>query len=245
MSSPIPPLSADEDGEVRYRRLDGTPAPRSASPGPTRAGTGERGVPTPAQCPVFIDGATYGIEVLYPFEAECQISLQDGVPHVTGNFATAPSKNIPWPPVRWVNPEHYSILTCLDLAPDPKYLLRVEPHPRYFNDRTGQAPAAVSGNLDAAHWPMYLFLTFKSPLSGQVHVLRRDDPLAQLICVPRNANYRLTEMSATEQTLREEFAKNIILNRSKIATRSWVSNLGHRFDNLYRLVKTASSKTEE
>jgi hypothetical protein len=232
-----------EEIEVYFRRLDGVPEPRRAGPGLSPASPeSSRSIPSPSQCPVFMDGATYGFELRYPFSNECRISLQNGTPHIECDFGEAPWNNIPWPPVRWVNPEHYSVMTCVDLAPPPGYILRVEPHSRYFNDRTGNVPAAVIGNIDAAHWPMYIFLTFKAPIADQVHVLRKGDPLAQMICVPRDARYHLIEMNAVAQNLREELARTLIQNRSELATRSWTSSLGHRFDNLYRLVKAAAEK---
>lgn len=224
--------------EVRYRRLAEAPAPRNAAAGPPLRG--QAGLPSPFQCPVFMDAAQYGVEVLYPYETECRISWKGAEPVVSGNFGAPPAESIPWPPVRWVNPEHYSLLTCVDLVPDAGHLLRIGPHPRYFNDRSGTVPAAVVGNLDSVHWPMFLFLTFKSPLEGQEHVLRFGDPLAQIVCVPNGVRYRLVEMSPMEQSMREQHAQDLMQARHKLATRSWVSELGHRFDNLYRLVKRST-----
>ena len=223
---------------MRFRLLDKGIAPRRtrlACPGWAGAAVRPKdgATPQPWHCAPFAEGAAYGYEICYPYDTECTVTLVDGKPCVAGEFAREIVRGTEWPPVISTNPGHYSFGALVDIEAGPGWLLRVEPHPRYFTDRLGEVAPAVIGNLDTAWWPMFMFLTFKAPLEGQTHRFRRGDPVAQVIAVPRRpADLRI--MSADEARQRERSAQGIMKERAAIATRSWTSEDGLAFDDVYR-----------
>ena len=89
---------------------------------------------------------------------------------------------------------HYSTASALDLLPPPGYALRLEPHPRFFTDQSGEVPLAVAGHLQR-FWPRQFFAMFKAPTAaGLVHVFRPGEPYGQMLVVPTDLQYRAEPM---------------------------------------------------
>ncbi|MCY1452622.1 hypothetical protein D9M71_695520 [compost metagenome] len=142
-----------------------------------------------------------------------------------------------WPPFQTTNPGHYSLISLIDLKVPDGFSLRLEPHPRFFNDRSGQVPAAVIGHVRSHWWPMFIFVTFKAPLEGECHVFRYGEPYAQAIVVPSQVEYGLQEMDQTEADEREKSAQALLKQRRISPKNQWTSPDGLQFDDLYRRLK--------
>src|SRR5690606_23982786 len=110
--------------------------------------------PQPWMCPPFVDGSTYGLELIYPFETECRITRKNNEVIFNGDF----SKESVWddsrqaippgsPPFLSFAPDHYGMTSSLDIMPPENYCFRIEPHPRFYTDQTGECPIAVAGNI--------------------------------------------------------------------------------------------------
>jgi hypothetical protein len=80
---------------------------------------------------------------------------------------------------------YYLFNTRLDLLPPPGYVLRTEPHPRFFTDETGTVPAALIGHVQNEWYPRLLYVVFPAPRPGQRHVFRKGEPFAQVLFVPQ------------------------------------------------------------
>lgn len=200
--------------------------------------------PQPWHCQPFVDGSTYGLELIYPFNSECIVKKINGEVKFLGNFK---GEN-PWnadedntPPFSTFAPNHYGFTSSLDIMPPIDYVSRIEPHPRFFTDTTGTVPIAVTGHIQH-WWPKIFFVAFKSPLEGQEHIFRKDEPYAQVIFLPRKADYQLQEMSPKEKTEREIMDRKIALHRDKIANHTWRDHLGNQFDDKYKQLSSLYAK---
>lgn len=223
---------------MRYRLLGKGLAPQKLKlEKPGWSGTNEPpmdgSMPQPWHCAPFVDGASYGFELLYPYDTECRVTTNGGRVLVDADFSSERVSGTVWPPLLSTNPGHYSFGSLVDIAVPDGWLLRVEPHPRYFTDTTGTVAAAVIGNLRTTWWPMFLFLTFKAPLLGQTHVFRRGDPVAQVLAVPRDS-LSLEPMDVSTAQERERYAQTLMNQRTALAKRRWCSADGLAFDDVYR-----------
>lgn len=240
-------MDSPDQIELAYRLLDKVHPPRrTLCRIPGWAGDAERradgSVPQPWHCIPFIEGATYGLEFVYPFESECRVSLRDGRVVFDGAFSAEQCHGSVWPPFQTTNPGHYSIATLVDLQVPEGFALRVEPHPRFFNDATGCVPAAVIGNVRTSWWPLYLFITFRAPRPGESHVFKKGEPYAQAIVVPCHQEYALRPMDAHEAAERETFAQRLLRSRRVAPRNQWVSPDGLRFDDLYRRLRSIAER---
>lgn len=190
--------------------------------------------PQPWHCLPFVEGSTYGLELLYGLDSECRVLWQNGTLAFDGAFETGRVPKTVWPPFLSTNPGHYSLGTLIDIKVPEGWVLRVEPHPRFFTDETGAVPAAVIGNLETSWWPMFFFVTFKSPAPGQVHTFKKGEPYAQVIPVPRRPAYTLAPMTESACRERENLAQRIMRSRSILSKRQWKSSDGLHFDDLYK-----------
>jgi len=229
---------------ISYRILDGGLAPRRITLSrPGWSGTADRRVDgstaQPWHCAPFTEGATYGVELLYPFETRCEVINKDGQPHFLGSFDNELRSTVVWPPFQSANPGHYSMATLLDLAAPHASSLRVEPHPRFFTDQSGEVPVAVIGNVQTHWWPLCLFVTFKSPRPGERHVFEKGMPYCQVIVVPNRRDESLRHMEPSECAEREMLAQAIMRNRARIRTNGWVSHDRLAFDDVYKQLRRA------
>ena len=224
--------------ELRYRSVYGSPAPRRIKlEVPGGAGVSKaHGDGAPAQpwhCQPFVEGATYGLELVYPYRSECRVHNEGGtlrfegglaeemkeagLPHPFGVFATA----------------HFGMATALDLLPPPGYALRLGPHPRYFTDHSGEVPLALPGHLQR-FWPQQFFAVFRAPPPGTLYVFRPGEAYAQLLVVPVAETYRVEPMEPEEAVDRARQDRQTTTLAYLLAKRLWLSEGGHWFDDKYK-----------
>ncbi|HET6248151.1 MAG TPA: tetratricopeptide repeat protein [Tepidisphaeraceae bacterium] len=198
--------------------------------------------PQPWHCPLFMEGCTHGVELLYQYEAECHVINENGKVRIEWDRAkepggmTGPSDfTIAIPPV------NYLFATSIDLQPPPGYVLRTEPHPRFFADTTGTVPAAVYGHVHGEWWPKKLFVVFKMPDPGQRHIFRKGDPYVHVLCIPED-EHEIQCMSSEEADARRQLEKNISLSKSLIAKNLWNSASGIEFNDHYKVLSRAFNR---
>ena len=197
-------------------------------------------------CMPFTEGAQYGIEIFYPYENELRVTTREGKLHLEADFGEAPDPTLQWPPFRDFGNVYYTYQLLLDLDPGDGYAIRTEPHPRFYSDRSGDAPIAVPA-LVRNWWPMLYFMVFKSPLEGQTHIFRPGEPMAQILILPETAEFDLREMTEEEQAERELRARRIHAARSTLtADTAWSSSTHTVFDGTYRhMLRAAKATTRE
>jgi hypothetical protein len=246
MSDLPPPRPLDVDDRstrpdpltLRYRTVYGAPPPRRIRldvpgwAGPSTA-HGEGAPAQPWHCQPFADGATYGLELIYPYPAECIVCNEGGTLSFRGPLgALMEEAGIPHP-FGVFAAGHYGMATALDLLPPPGYALRLEPHPRFFTDRTGEVPIAVPGHL-RRFWPRQFFAVFRAPEPGTSHVFRPGEPYAQLLVVPETESYEVIPMEPELDQDRARQDRQVTLYAFLLAKRLWRSDTGHLFDDKYK-----------
>ena len=191
-------------------------------------------------CLPFSESAQYGIELFYPYDNELHVSTKDGQLHLDGNFGAPPDGDLQWPPFRNFGDKFYTYQILLDLRPGSGFAIRTEPHPRFYTDRTDTVPIAVPA-LVRNWWPMMFFTVFKAPPEGGTHIFRPDEPFAQIIVIPEEANVVLSPMDEQECAERELQARRIHSSRDTLgAETKWVSRSKTLFDGTYRHILRAS-----
>jgi Flp pilus assembly protein TadD len=177
--------------------------------------------PQPWHCPLHVEGATHGVELLYQYEP--------GLPPGSSDFTLS----VPAPPV------NYLFATSIDLQPPPGYVLRTEPHPRFFADTTATVPAALYGHLHSEWWPKKIFIVFKIPEPGQTHIFRKGDPYVQILFIPADDTYELTAMTPEEADKRRKLEEDIKVSKSLLAKNVWHSAGGVEFNDHYKVLSRA------
>jgi hypothetical protein len=238
---------------LKYRTWFKGIAPRPiklALPGwagnPDERGDGARAQPW--HCLPFVEGSTYGLELVYPFDTECRISLADnGALNVEADFSREePAGMLAESPVSVFAPGHYGVATALDIQPPPGYVLRLEPHPRYFTDTTHTTPCCVPGHLQTEWWPKLFFAVFKNPPPGHTHVFRKGEPYAQLLVVPRRVSYDIAPMTP-EQAQARIGRDHAIMNLAEhYLENAWVDHARNPFNDKYKVLsRVFASEGEE
>ena len=193
-------------------------------------------------CLPFSESARYGIELFYPYENEVRVRMVDGKPTFEGDFGPAPDSDVQWPPFRDFGGIYYTYQVLLDLKVEPGYAFRTEPHPRFYTDPTDTTPIAVPA-LIRNWWPMMFFMVFKSPPEGREHVFRPDEPFAQILVLPEEADFDLEPMSEEEAAERELQSRRIHASRATLsADTQWTSATNIVFDGTYRHILGAASE---
>ena len=120
--------------------------------------------------------------------------------------------------------------------------IRTEPQPRFYTDRSDTVPVAVPA-LIRNWWPMVFFCVFKAPAEGRSHIFRPNEPFAQIIVIPEEANFALEPMSEDEAAERELRSRRIFANRPKLsAGTEWTSSTDTVFDGTYRHLHRAAKE---
>lgn len=244
-SLPAEPVAGDLDVDaqadalvLRYRSEYGAPPPRRIRlqiPGWGGVSTAhETGAPAqPWHCQPFVEGATHGFELIYPYRNECRVSVEDGrirfagpieeemgeagLPHPFGAFAAG----------------HYGMATALDLFPPPGYALRLGPHPRFFTETSGDVPLALPGHLQR-FWPRQFFAVFRAPPPGATHVFRPGEPYAQLLLVRPGESWRVQRMEPELAADRAAQDRQVTTLGYLLAKKIWRSDAGLWFDDKYK-----------
>jgi tetratricopeptide (TPR) repeat protein len=199
--------------------------------------------PQPWHCLPFIEGATYGLELVYPYETECRVVHDAAGVRFDFDYAGEPGGVLSGGEFIFFNapgkPQFYLFNTRIDIQAPPGHVLRTEPHPRFFTDPTGTAPLALIGNVQSEWYPRMLFVVFKVPPPGGRHVFRKGEPFAQVVFVPHRAEYSLRAFSPDEEAARRDLDDSISLLRSQIARREWRDPDGNRFNDHYKVLSRA------
>jgi hypothetical protein len=231
--------------KVKYRRwFKGVP-PRPihiALPGwaGDRSPRTDGSVPQPWHCQPFVEASTYGLELLYPFNAECRVTNDGQRIAFEGDFTgEAPwsRESPPAPPFLAFAPGHYGFTSSLDMVAPEGFALRIESHPRVYTDTSGEVPLVVPGHLDR-FWPRIFFVVFKAPPVGGTHVFRRGDAYAQAIFIPASVKYEVAEM-ADEETCERARIDRAIESCKALPTQRWISQAGNSFDDKYKRLQRA------
>jgi hypothetical protein len=201
--------------------------------------------PQPWHCPPFVDAATYGLELIYPYDNECHIVNDGGKFRVEWNYPAETGIQLtghefdfffPHPPT------FYFFTTGIDLQAPPGHAIRVQPHPRFFTDTTGTAPAAVCGHVQTEWWPKKMFIVFKVPAPGQRHVFRKGEPYVQIFAVPHRVPYEAVQMEPEEEAARHRLEQDITTSASHIARNVWHNPVGQEFKDHYKVMGRAFAR---
>jgi hypothetical protein len=197
-------------------------------------------------CVPFSESARYGIELLYPFDNELKVTTRDDRLVLDGDFGPSPGGDLQWPPFRSFGEKYYTFQILLDLKVEPGFAIRTEPHPRFYTDSTETTPIAVPALL-RRWWPMMFFMVFKSPAEGRTHIFRPDEPFAQIIIIPEEADFELFPMDEEESAERELQSRRIHESRSRLsADTTWTSATNIVFDGTYRhMLGAANQKSRQ
>ena len=199
--------------------------------------------PQPWHCQPFIDGAVYGLELIYPFDAECHVYQKNNVLIFDGDFSEE-QKNFPQaqlPPFKSFAGNHFGMTSALDIKVPDGYVIRLEPHPRFYTDETNTVPCCVPGHLQTEWWTKFFFVVFKNPLPGQTIVFKKGEPYGQILVVPKKLDYNIQEMSVHEQ-MQRHYLDEKTTQYSKNFAKTWHDINGQCFDNKYRLLNSVYSK---
>jgi hypothetical protein len=242
-SPDVPPLAESKRIELRYRAWNRTQPPRRIRLGiPGWAGETVPAVdgaaPQPWHCRPFTEASTYGIELVYAFETECRVTTEGGEIRFHGDFSgeiarAAERGERVEVPFGAFAANHYGMTTALDVMPPPGYVLRIEPHPRFFTDTTGEVACAVPGHIER-FWPRMFFVVFKAPKESETHVFRPGEPFAQLLVVPATASYALEPMAEPEAEDRRTQNDQMSALQWLLARHIWRADNGLWFDDKYK-----------
>ena len=200
--------------------------------------------PQPWHCPPFVDGATYGLELCYPFETECRVSIVDGQVVFGGDF-TEEQKECPdatLPPFMCFAPDHFGMTSALDIKVPDGYVLRTECHPRYYTDTTYTVPCCLPGHIQTEWWPKIFFVVFKNPMPGQTLIFRKGEPYGQVLVIPKKVSYEIKEMTTVEATQRVSTDDKLGKYCKRFVNNDWHDNVGHNFDDKYKVLNAVFNK---
>jgi len=171
----------------------------------------------PWHCQPFVDGSTYGLELIYQHEQECHIVNDGPAVRIEWDFYKKPGGDVTggefltFSPTK--APQQYLFSTRIDIVAPPDYVARIEPHPRFFTDTTGTCPVAIIANVETQWWAKWFFVVFKVPPPGQRHIFRKGEPFAQVIFVPQRVKYDVVPMTLDEETVRRITARLVVFFR--------------------------------
>lgn len=197
----------------------------------------------PWHCKPFID-SLYGLELIYPFDTECQVSTINGELVFTGDFSEERRETgQTWErPFSSFAPHHFGFTSSLDLMTPEGYGTMILPHPRYYTDRTGTVPLPVGGFIESDFWPRVFFVVFKSPLEGQTYIFRKNEPYAQILILPKSPKYSIEKMTEEESEKRQSMEKVLSDHVSEISTNIWKTLKNETFDNKYKILSAMAKK---
>lgn len=237
---------------VKYRLFEPRLAPRrtklevpgwAGEPQPRRDGSHEQAW----HCVPFIEGAQYGVELLYPFDNELRVTKRGGQVVLEGDFGPDPGTGVQWPPFRSFGEEYYTYQLLLDLEVAEDMAVRTEPHPRFYTSTKDDVPIAVPALLRTNWWPMISFVVFKAPPEERTHVFRPGEPFMQLLFLPAEPRFELVPMTEAEAAEREMRGRRIHASRETLGKEStWTSSTSTVFDGTYRhLLRAARGRKKE
>lgn len=210
--------------------------------------------PQPWHCPPFVDASTYGHELVYNYKSECRVKRISGEVVFEGDFGEEqwligedggtvsgdqPTRRSP--PMMSFAPGHYGMSSGLDLEPPEGYVIRTEPHPRFYTDETGTVPCMLAGHIQR-WWSRIFFVVFKAPREGETHIFRPGEPYGQVLFVPQKNNFRFEPFAPEECRIRETRDTRISDHGRKISNHSWHDHKMLTFDDKYKVLASAYAK---
>lgn len=200
--------------------------------------------PQPWHCTPFVDGSTYGLELIYNCEGDCYVQMVNGKVEFNGDFTEDRKRmtTTPMPPFSTFAPGHFGMSSCLDIKVPEGYVLRTEPHPRFYTDETDTVPCCLPGHLATNWWPKVFFVVFKNPRPGQTLIFRKGEPFCQVLILPQKMQYDIKEMTSDEAARRCFRDDNIGKFAGKIASNKWKDYLGNAFDDKYKVLNNVFIK---
>jgi len=195
-------------------------------------------VPQPWHCTPYVEASTYGLELIYTFEGECHVTIVDGKVVFSGDFSKDAIRlpHMTMPPFMTFAPGHFGMSSCLDIKVPNGYVLRTEPHPRFYTDHTNTVPCCIPGHLSTTWWPKIFFVVFKNPLPDQTLIFRKGEPFGQILILPQRISYDIKEMSSEEAFKRNFLDENINKYAHKISKNNWHDYIGHNFNDKYKIL---------
>lgn len=193
---------------------------------------GDGGKAQPWHCVPFVEGSTYGMEFLYPYEEE-QIVTRTNGKVIFSNESL---------PFKCFAEGHYGYQSGTDIKIPDGYVVRLEPHPRYFVDEVGDVPLMLPGHLQTQWWSRYFFIVFKSPFEGQKHIFRYKEPFGQFLVVPKKSQYKLREQTQEESIERSQLSELTLLYDRLLGENTWQADSGIPFNDKYKQLALAYSK---
>jgi hypothetical protein len=211
-------------------------------------------IPQPWHCPPFVDGSTYGHELIYPFKSECRVSrirgelvfegdfsAEDWMLNEQNNHITGDESKKKTPPMMSFAPGHYGMSSSLDMEPPDGYVIRTEPHPRFYTDDTGTVPCMLAGHIQR-WWSRIFFVVFKAPREGETHIFREGEPYGQVLFVPQKNNVEFVPFTDEERIQRESRDRKISEHGDKISNHSWKDHKCLKFDDKYKVLSSSYAK---
>ena len=202
--------------------------------------------PQPWHCLPFVEGSTYGVELIYQHQTECHVVGANGTIHFEFDWPKEPGGVLTGMEFGAFSPvaaaKYYLFNTRLDVQCPPAYTLRTEPHPRYFTDETGTVPLALIGHMQNDWYARLLFVVFRAPRQGERHIFRKGEPFAQLIFVPQRVEYEITRMTPEEEAQRRQRERAVGSFRKEIADHHWTTADGGKQDNHYKVLVRAFAR---
>lgn len=199
--------------------------------------------PQPWHCPPFVDGATYGLELIYPFDTEARISLIDGKLNIEGDFSKETEEcGVELPPFKTFAPHHFGMTSSLDICVPENYVLRTEPHPRFYTDTSNTVPCCLPAHIQTSWWPKIFFVVFKYPIEGQTIIFRKNEPYAQILIVPKKVSYQIREMTIEEMNERNITDNKLSLYARNFTQNEWKDNTGQHFNDKYKVLSSIANK---
>lgn len=190
--------------------------------------------PQPWHCMPWIEGSTYGIELVFSWD-EFRISTVDGKLVVEGSDERL-NGHVPF---KTFAPGHYGFGSGLDIQVPDDHILRLEPHPRYFTDQTGTVPLVVPGHLHTEWWTRTFFVVFKMPPEGKTHIFRKDEGYGQALVLPQKAEYEILPQTAEEIEKRVRWERITYYYDKQIGKRTWFAEGGGAFNDKYKVMYRA------
>lgn len=200
--------------------------------------------PQPWHCVPFVEGNTYGLELCYPFDSECRVTLEAGKPIFSGDFSKeqVDLPNLTLPPFSSFSPGHFGMTSALDIKVPEGYVLRTETHPRFYTDETGTVPCCLPGHLQTEWWPRIFFVVFKNPYPGQTIIFRKGEPYGQILIVPKKIIYDIKQMTDAEISERTSNETKIDQYAKQICKNDWHDHKCQNFDDKYKVLSRTFAK---
>jgi len=197
----------------------------------------------PWQCKPFVDGATYGLEIVYPYDTTVVVSSD-----AQGKCYFEMESNNEWQqyemPMPFANfaPYHFGFTSSLDIQTEEGYGTLILPHSRFFTDATGEVPVPSIGLIESDWWPKVFFIAFKAPLANQKYIFRKGEGIAQVLIVPKKISYNITKMNSKEENERARLEADLQKHCNKLYTKKWFDKNNNAFENKYKVLSHLENK---